>query len=256
METLTPLEALNFLYELKQTLVTISAPGARERAVLRIGSYSCVGQAYRGTHRGRRGGGAPRLGGKGADVRTPSTRAPPHVSVAVDRGGVAMIQVSGQRLRHRGRVHPDGVYPPRHQQDRARGRPGEPFTPWASAARRWPASWPVCPALSLLTKDRCGRVCLSVPHQRGGRARHRGRRARPVGTTITVRDLFYNTPARMKFLKKDTSEGNYVGRCGHSSLRSGPPGGFVHASCGTERPQFQTPGDGRLPGRGVCRAFA
>ncbi len=32
----------------------------------------------------------------------------------------------------------------------------------------------------------------------------------PEGTTIIVRDLFYNTPARMKFLKKDSSEGNYV----------------------------------------------
>ena len=28
----------------------------------------------------------------------------------------------------------------------------------------------------------------------------------PEGTTITVRELFYNTPARMKFLKKDSSE--------------------------------------------------
>ena len=30
----------------------------------------------------------------------------------------------------------------------------------------------------------------------------------PEGTTIVIRDLFYNTPARMKFLKKDVSEGN------------------------------------------------
>lgn len=30
----------------------------------------------------------------------------------------------------------------------------------------------------------------------------------PDGTTIIIKDLFYNTPARMKFLKKDVSEGN------------------------------------------------
>jgi DNA mismatch repair protein MutL len=55
----------------------------------------------------------------------------------------------------------------------------------------------------------------------------------PVGTTITVRDVFYNTPARMKFLKKDVSEGNSVaavvekGRFGKSGvafkfIRDGP----------------------------------
>ncbi len=32
----------------------------------------------------------------------------------------------------------------------------------------------------------------------------------PKGTTIVVRDLFYNTPARQKFLKKDVAEGNAV----------------------------------------------
>ena len=32
----------------------------------------------------------------------------------------------------------------------------------------------------------------------------------PVGSTIIVRDLFYNIPARMKFLKKDRAEGNAV----------------------------------------------
>lgn len=32
----------------------------------------------------------------------------------------------------------------------------------------------------------------------------------PVGTTITVTDLFYNTPVRYKFLKKDFTEAGYI----------------------------------------------
>lgn len=32
----------------------------------------------------------------------------------------------------------------------------------------------------------------------------------PKGTTLLIRDLFYNTPARMKFLKRDVSEANAV----------------------------------------------
>lgn len=32
----------------------------------------------------------------------------------------------------------------------------------------------------------------------------------PVGTTIVVKNLFFNTPARMKFLKKDSTEASYI----------------------------------------------
>ncbi len=43
--------------------------------------------------------------------------------------------------------------------------------------------------------------------------------ARAVGTTMRVKELFFNTPARMKFLKKDSSEGTFVADLiGHVAL--------------------------------------
>lgn len=68
--------------------------------------------------------------------------------------------------------------------------------------------------------------------------------ARPQGTTVTVRDLFYNTPARMKFLKKDVSEGNYVGEALVRLALSHPEVSFRFIKDGKE--QFFTPGDGKL----------
>lgn len=68
--------------------------------------------------------------------------------------------------------------------------------------------------------------------------------ARPVGTTITVNDLFYNTPARMKFLKKDASEGTYVAESVLHAALSHPEISFKFIKDGKQ--QYLTPGDGSL----------
>lgn len=68
--------------------------------------------------------------------------------------------------------------------------------------------------------------------------------ARPRGTTVTVNDLFYNTPARMKFLKKDVSEGTFVADIVLHEALSHPEIAFRFVRDGKQ--QFMTPGDGQL----------
>ncbi|MBQ6066423.1 MAG: DNA mismatch repair endonuclease MutL [Clostridia bacterium] len=66
----------------------------------------------------------------------------------------------------------------------------------------------------------------------------------PVGTTVTVRDLFYNTPARMKFLKKDIAEGTYVADAVAKAALSHPDVRFSFIKNGKQT--LATPGGGDL----------
>lgn len=66
----------------------------------------------------------------------------------------------------------------------------------------------------------------------------------PVGTTLVVRDLFYNIPARLKFLKKDVQEGNYIASIVEKIAVSYPSISFKFIREG--KLQFSTPGDGNL----------
>ena len=64
------------------------------------------------------------------------------------------------------------------------------------------------------------------------------------GTTFVVRDLFYNTPARMKFLKKDATEANAVAAVMDRLALSHPEVSVRFIRDGKET--LHTPGDGKL----------
>lgn len=64
------------------------------------------------------------------------------------------------------------------------------------------------------------------------------------GTTLVMRDLFYNTPARMKFLKKDVTEGNAIAAVVDHAALSHPEVSFRFLRDGKE--VLHTPGDGKL----------
>ncbi|MBO4468640.1 MAG: DNA mismatch repair endonuclease MutL [Clostridia bacterium] len=66
----------------------------------------------------------------------------------------------------------------------------------------------------------------------------------PDGTTVIVRDIFYNTPARMKFLKKDVTEGNSVFAVLERMAISHPEISFKFIR--DEKTVLTTPGDGKL----------
>ncbi len=66
----------------------------------------------------------------------------------------------------------------------------------------------------------------------------------PDGTTVTMRDIFYNTPARQKFLKKDGTEGASCVAAAERLALSHPEISFSVIADGERK--FMTAGDGKL----------
>jgi len=66
----------------------------------------------------------------------------------------------------------------------------------------------------------------------------------PEGTTIIVRDLFFNTPARMKFMKSDRAEGSSVTQAVLRCALSRPDISIRFIKDG--RTEYHTPGDSRI----------
>ncbi len=97
--------------------------------------------------------------------------------------------------------------------------------------------------VDLLTRQRENDFGTSL-HLDGGVVTERGEAGCPVGTTVIVRDLFYNTPARLKFMKRDTVEGAAVLGAVQKLALAHPEIAFRVLREGAE--QLQTAGDGRL----------
>ena len=77
----------------------------------------------------------------------------------------------------------------------------------------------------------------------GGAVMERGPAGCPEGTTMIVRDLFFNTPARLKFMKTDRAEGSFVTAVAVRCALSHPEVSVKYIKDGKE--EFHTPGDNR-----------
>ncbi len=91
----------------------------------------------------------------------------------------------------------------------------------------------------------------------GGVKRSKTPVGHPAGTTIYVRDLFFNTPARQKFMKNDRAEGSAVTTVIVRLALSHPEVSVKYIREGKE--EYHTPGDGRLQSAAYCtlgREFA
>ena len=163
------------------------------------------------------------------------------ITVTIESGGVKLIEISDNGSGIEAEYIPTAFI--RHATSKIQteddlnhihtlGFRGEALASIASVAR-----------VEVLTRTEADE-CASIYRIEGGDAAPIEPGARSVGTTIRVRDLFYNTPARMKFLKKDSSEGTFVADTVAHVALSHPEVSFKFVREG--KLQYVTPGDGQL----------
>ena len=97
--------------------------------------------------------------------------------------------------------------------------------------------------IDLITKPREADIGISLRVEAGNVIRE-GESGCPDGTTIIVRELFYNTPARMRFLKKDSTESANVESVVRACALAHPDVSIRFIKDG--RNIIHTPGDGLL----------
>jgi len=97
--------------------------------------------------------------------------------------------------------------------------------------------------IDLITKPQAADMGVSLRVEAGNVIRE-GESGCPDGTTIIVRELFYNTPARMRFLKKDATEAANVENVVRACALAHPDVSIKFIKDG--RDILHTPGDGLL----------
>ncbi len=97
--------------------------------------------------------------------------------------------------------------------------------------------------VQLLTREKGAEEGIVLTLE-GGEEVSRSPAGCPEGTTILVRDLFYNTPARLKFMRKDASEGASVSAAALCCALGHPEISVRYLREGKE--EFHTPGNGKL----------
>ena len=103
--------------------------------------------------------------------------------------------------------------------------------------------------IDLLTKTPSSIVGTSL-HLEAGEITEETEAGCPDGTTIIIRDLFYNTPARMKFMKSDTVEGGRVAAAVQMQALAHPEVAITFLRDGKQI--LSTPGSGSLQEAVYC----
>ena len=103
--------------------------------------------------------------------------------------------------------------------------------------------------IDLMTKT-AGSLSGVKLHLEAGQITEEAEAGCPDGTTILVRDLFYNTPARMKFMKSDAVEGSRVAAAVQLQALAHPEVAFQFIRDGKQ--VLSTPGTGGLQAAMYC----
>ena len=103
--------------------------------------------------------------------------------------------------------------------------------------------------IDLLTKT-AGSLTGTSLHLEAGQIFSQSEAGCPDGTTIIIRDLFFNTPARMKFMKSDTVEGSRVTAAVEMQALAHPEVAFQFLRDGKQ--VLATPGNGGLQAAVYC----